>query len=154
MKPKTSVKRSVVLSEKAMKQLEHISASKQITVSELIREYVDKGLTVDGYRQDKEFLGSIVREQMELIFSEARIKEMMNKQTERLAKMLMKNGKVAGGGFFLSLALLSYLESMTPDEIEMLYQRSIRLGVQYMQQPDSKVSEALLDLSNLSRIGL
>lgn len=154
MEKKANVKRSVVLSERTMKQLEHISASKQITVSELIREYVDKGLTIDGYRQDKEFLGSIVREQMELIFNEERIKEMMNKQTDRIAKMLMKNGKVAGGGFFLSLALLSYLESMSPDEVEMLYERSIKLGVQYMQHPDSKVSEILFDLSNLTRLSL
>ena len=63
---------------------EHISRNEQI------RRFIKKGLTVDGYAEDIDFIASIIRQEFTAVYHIGDIKAVVEQQTNRLAKMLMK----------------------------------------------------------------
>ena len=74
---------SFAVSEKMKSELDVIAAKRHITSSELIREYIDKGMNVDKTASDIDFIRKQIREELEI---------MIKPQINRLAKLLMRIG--------------------------------------------------------------
>ena len=74
---------SFAVSERMKGELDVIAAKRHITVSELIRDYIDKGMDVDKAAQDIDFIRKQIREELDLI---------IKPQVNRLAKLLMRIG--------------------------------------------------------------
>jgi hypothetical protein len=74
---------SFAVSEKMKSELDTIAAKRHITVSELIRDYIDKGTNVDKTASDIDFIRKQIREELDI---------MLKPQINRLAKLLMRIG--------------------------------------------------------------
>ena len=78
-----NIRMSFAISEKMKAELDVIAAKRHITVSELIRDYIDKGMNVDKTASDIDFIRKQIREELDM---------MLKPQINRLAKLLMRIG--------------------------------------------------------------
>ena len=150
---KKSVKKSVVFNIDMLNNIEKIALKKGTTFSEVVREYIDKGLLIDGYSQDIDFITGIIRQELTSIYRLEDIKEILDKQTNRLAKMMMKIGKMSTGQLFLLINMfLRMIDEAEEDRFDDLLEMSIRNGINYMQKKDFQINDFLQDTENLKNI--
>ncbi|GHV18076.1 hypothetical protein FACS18949_18130 [Clostridia bacterium] len=130
-----TVKRSTTYPKETLDKLEQLAASKHITVSELVRTFVDKGMEVDGYRQDAEFLTKLIHDELESQLAPA---------VNRIVKMQMKTGKISSGLFFAVVRLLlDNMDGAQDYSIEEFFKKYMQMGVDYMQTKDTDVNALL-----------
>ncbi len=130
--------------------LKTLSAKKHIAMSELVRRFIDKGLNVESYKEDVYFFTGIVRAELTSIYNINEIKQVLDTQTNRLAKMFMKIGKISSGQLFLLInMLLEIIDDSDEDKFDNLLNKSIRNGIDYMQKKDYIVNDFLQDTDNL-----
>ena len=105
------------------------------SATELIRRYIKKGLDIDGYKSETEFIRNILRQELESI-----IEPLGN----RIIKMQMKVGKVSAGGFFIMLRnLFGTVAEENRAAFNGFIQRYMGMGVDYMQMKDKDVNKFL-----------
>lgn len=127
-------------------QLEVKASAEHITVSDLVRRYIDKGLNLEGYKSEIDFLSEI----MQTVLS-----GVLDSQIERIIKLIIKLGKINGAGYFLQLAnLLSEDNESDIGDISEIVNRCNRLAVKYMSQKDSDVERFLLNNTELLKEAL
>lgn len=148
--PEKSVKRSINFSSDTLKTLDTLAARNHTTTSELVRQFVDKGLSVDGYKEDVDFIATIVRQELMAVYHIEDIKNVVEQQANRLAKMLMKIGKMSSAEFYLMLkVLMNVAHDGTEDQFDQMLNEAITLGVDYMQKKDFQINSFLQDTDNL-----
>ena len=136
-KEKRTQKRSITFSTDMLEQLEKLAIHKRTTVSDLVRGYVYKGVSIDGYKEDVDLIATIVRQE---------IKGQLDIQIDRLAKMLMKTGKISAGLYYLTLKLLLRQYGTTKSQsLKELATETRKMGVKYMQLRDYQINEYLED---------
>lgn len=151
--PEKSLKRSINFSPETLKTLDTLAAKNDTTTSELVRQFVDKGLSVEGYRQDIDFIASIIRQELMAIYHIEDIKAVVEQQTNRIAKMHMKSGKIDVAAFFLLIkVLMNIAHEGTEDQFDQMLNEAITLGVDYMQKKDFQINSFLQDTDNLRRL--
>jgi len=137
MKRKTTQRRSVAFSVDQLQQIEKLANKKKTTASNLIRTYVDKGLEIDGYTQDIDFIAGIVRQE---------VKNQLTPQVERIVKIMMKSGKINAALYYLTLKL--YVQMVSEERLISLKEMATetrKLGVKYMQYKDHEINQYLED---------
>lgn len=145
-----SIKRSINFAPDTLKTLDTLAVKNNTTTSELVREYVEKGLSVDGYKQDVDFITSIIRNELMAIYNIDDIKAVVEHQIERAIKMQMKTGKVSASAFFLLIHTVTCMwPNTTRDDIANLLERSTKHGVGYMQKKDYQINDFLYDTDSL-----
>ena len=87
-KEKRTQKRSVTFSVDMLEQLDKLAIRNRTTTSELVRGYVEKGLSIDGHKENIDLIATIVRQE---VTSE------LDGQINRVAKMKMKVVKRSTG---------------------------------------------------------
>ena len=148
--PEKSLKRSINFSCEMLKTLDTLAARNHTTTSELVRGYVEKGLSVDGYREDVDFITGMIRQELTAVYHIEDIKEVVEQQTNRIAKMHMKSGKIAAASFYLLIKVLMNLaHNGTEDQFDQLLNEAVTLGVDYMQKKDFQINSFLQDTDNL-----
>ena len=134
---KRTQKRSVTFSVDTLSQLDKLAVRKRTTTAELVRGYVEKGMSVDGYKDDVNLIATIVRQE---------IKGQLDTQIDRLAKMLMKTGKISAGLYYLVLKLLLRQFGATKSQsLKELATETRKMGVKYMQLRDYQINDYLED---------
>ena len=98
---KPTQKRSINFTTETLETLDKLAAKNHTTTSELVRGYVEKGLSIEGSREDIDFIARIIRQEITAVYHVDEIKAIADHDTDRLAKMLMKIGKINGAIFFL-----------------------------------------------------
>lgn len=124
---------NTVLSKEAQKQ--------NITKSELIRRYIQKGIDTTAYETQMEEI---------IACTEEAVRRAVAPQVERIIKILIKIGKINGSGYYLQLANL--LDINNRDSIETVSEtvsNCNRLAIKYMSQKDSDVEAFLLNNAEL-----
>lgn len=145
-----SLKRSINFAPQTLKTLDTLAIKNNTTTSELVRSYVEKGLSIDGYKQDIDFIADIIRQEFHAVYHVGDIERVMQKQTDRIAKMLMKTGKLSSAEFFLMMKVMMYLwNDNAKDDFDQLLTESISLGIDYMQKKDFQINSFLEDTGNL-----
>ena len=133
--------------------LKTLSTKKHMSMSELVRRFIDKGLNIESYREDVDFLSNIIRTELTTIYNINDIKEVLDKQTNRLAKMFMKIGKISLGQLFLLINMfLEIVDNADEDKFDLILEKSMRNGVDYMQKKYFMINEYLEDINNLKNI--
>lgn len=102
-------KRSVNFPSETLKTLDKLAAREHTTTSELIRNFVEEGLKVNGYEEQVDFIARIIRQEITAVYHVEDIKAISDHSTDRLAKMLMKTGKINAAMFFLLVKVLIHL---------------------------------------------
>ena len=147
------IRRSIYLPKYTLEKIEKIAINKGLKTSEVIRLFIDKGLNIESSREDIDFITDIIRQELTSIYRLEDIKEILDKQTNRLAKMLMKIGKMSTGQLFLLINLfLQIVDSGDEDKFDEILEKSMRNGVNYMQKKDFQVNDFLQDVYNLKNI--
>ncbi|WP_124099899.1 ribbon-helix-helix domain-containing protein [Ruminococcus sp. Marseille-P6503] len=127
-------------------RLEQKAAAEHITVSDLVRRYIDKGLNMEGYKTEIDFLTEI----MQTVLS-----GILEPQVERIIKLIIKLGKITGGSYYLQLAnLLNEDNKSDIGDISEIVNRCNRLAIKYMSQKDSDVERFLLNNTELLKEAL
>ena len=136
-KEKRTQKRSVTFSVDTLEQLDKLAIRKRTTTAELVRGFVEKGLSVDGYKEDIDLIATVVRQE---------VKGQLDTQIDRLAKMLMKTGKISAGLYYLVLKLLLRQFGATKSQsLKELATETRKMGVKYMQLRDYQINDYLED---------
>lgn len=149
----SSQKRSINFSKEMLETLEKLAAKNHTTTSELVRQYVDKGLTVEGHKENVDFIATIIRQELQAIYHIEDIEKIIEKNTDRLAKMLMKSGKISSGAFFLLIkVLMSLANDGSDDSFDQMMSEAVSLGVDYMQKKDFQINSFLQDSDNLRKL--
>lgn len=144
---------SVYLTKEMCDQIDKVAGREHISRNEQIRRYIEKGLTVDGYTENIDFIAGIIRQEFTSVYHIEDIKAVMEQQTNRLAKMLMKSGKLDGAAFFLLIkVLMNMAHAGTEDEFDQMLNEAVTLGVDYMQKKDYQINSFLQDTDNLRRL--
>jgi len=130
-------KRSIRFKAKSIEEIQKIAVIKKVTVSDIVREYVEKGLTVDSYKEDIDFITEIIHKEL---------KEILEPQINRIVKMLMKIGKVSAGTMYSNLSLIQLINDEDQEAYFEMISRSLKLGVEYMKKKDVEI-DVYLDKS-------
>lgn len=118
-----------------------------------VRQYVEKGLSIDGYSQDIDFIARIVRQELMAVYHLEDIKAVVEQQTNRIAKMHMKSGKIDAAAFFLLIkVLMNIAHEGSEDQFDQMLNEAVTLGVDYMQKKDFQINSFLQDTDNLRRL--
>lgn len=151
--PEKSVKRSINFPAEMLKTLDRLAAKEHTTTSELVRRFVEKGLAVDGYKDDVDFIAGIIRQELLSIYHLEDIKAVVEQQTNRIAKMHMKSGKIDAAAFFLLIKVLMNLsDEGTQDIFDQMLNEAVTLGVEYMQKKDFQINSFLQDTDYLRKL--
>ena len=124
------LKRSIRFEADTIKEIQKIAALKNVSVSDIVRDYVKKGLTIDSYKKDTDLISEIVREEL---------KDVLEHQINRIVKMLMKIGKAAAGTMYSNLNVIRHITDQEQQEFSEMVNRSLRLGVDYMKKKDIEI---------------
>ena len=147
------IRRSIYLPKETLEKLEKIAINKGLKTSEVIRMFIDKGLNIESSREDIDFITDTIRQELTSIYRLEDIKEILDKQTNRLAKMIMKIGKMSTGQLFLLINMfLRMIDEAEEDRFDDLLEMSIRNGINYMQKKDFQINDFLQDTENLKNI--
>lgn len=133
-------KRSIRFEAETMREVQKMAALRNVTVSDVIREYVKKGLTIDSYKEDTDLIREIVREEL---------KDVLAPQVNRIVKMLMKIGKVAAGTMYTNINLIQTISDQGQQEYFEMVSKSLRLGVDYMKKKDTDIDSYLVQFENV-----
>ena len=93
-------KRSVVFSTETLEQIEKLAIKKNVFASDIIREFVDKGLAVNGYEENLDTITAIIHQEIEIS-----IKALAN----RLAGMINRITIISAAGYYANIATVSDL---------------------------------------------
>lgn len=147
---KPTQKRSINFTARTLEALDKLAARNHTTTSELVRGYVEKGLSIEGSREDIDFIARIIRQELTAVYHVDEIKAIADRDTDRIAKMLMKIGKINGAIFFLLIKVLMNLANEgSEDDFDQMVSQAVRLGVDYMQKKDFQINSFLQDTENL-----
>ncbi len=150
MRKQKSIKRSINFAPETLKALDTLAIKSNKTTSDLVREYVENGLNIDGHKQDIDFITSIIRQELTAIYNIDDIKEVIEKQVERMVKLQVKTGKLSSSSFFLLVHMISSLwDNLTTQNVENLIEMSTKHGVDYLQMKDYKINDFLEDVNAL-----
>lgn len=134
---KRTQKRSITFNVDTLEQLDNLATRQHTTTSALVRDYVEKGLTIDGHKENIDLIATIVRQE---------IKSQLDIQIDRLAKMNMKVGKISAGLYYLILKLLLKCYGATKSQsLKELATETRKMGVKYMQLRDYQINDYLED---------
>jgi metal-responsive CopG/Arc/MetJ family transcriptional regulator len=129
---------TIRLSGNLLNQIELMAQQSGANLSEQCRRLLEKGVDVDGYKKETDFIRNIIRQELESIIEPS---------TNRIVKMLMKVGKISAGGFFLLIREL-FGKAVTSQNVGMFndyMHRYMLMDVDFMQLKDFKVNDYLLD---------
>lgn len=114
---------------------------------------MDKGLSIEGHKESIDFIAIIIRQELQAIYQPSDIEKIVEKNTDRLAKMLMKSGKLNGAAFFLLVkVLMSLSNDGSDDAFDQMLSEAVSLGVDYMQKKDFQINSFLQDTDNLRKL--
>ncbi len=128
------LKRSIRFKAKSIEDMKKLAVVRGISVSDIVREFVEKGLAVDGHKSDIDFITAIIHTEL---------KEVLEPQINRIVKMLMKIGKVSAGTMYANLSLIQLISDEDQEAFYEMINRSLRLGVEYMKKKDVEIDQYL-----------
>ena len=154
MKQYETIQLNVKVTDSTADQIKRLAASNHITVAEQLRQFIDKGLDIDGNAKQIDFIASIIRQEFMAVYQVEDIKTIVEQlmvkhieqQISRIEKMQMKIGKVSAAGYFLLIkVLLDMAGKDDPMEFAAMVGQAGQMGVEFMRQKNSTVNEILQD---------
>ena len=124
---------TVKVTPQQQKDLQKLAASQHISLAQLLRNFIDKGLTVDGHAEGIDFIRRHIREE---------INNALNPRMERLIKLQVKGGIVSAAGYFLNAEMLAeFIPPTRQRELQDVLLESKKQGVVYFRLTDQEIDE-------------
>lgn len=120
-------KTTVKLYPRQYKAIENIAKKEGVSVSDVIREVIDKGLTERVTEENTDLIAHIVKKQLEVV---------IKPHIERLAALSSKGGHMAARAAFLNVqALMDLVPSENRKDVRAMYDSASKKAVAYMKMP-------------------
>lgn len=103
-----------MLTEELIDSLDKYAARNHITVSETIRQFIERGLSIETYEQHQSEIRKYIREEIETVLA-VQIKPYM----DRLIKMQALATRTSAAALETTVSVIAenYVDSATPEEI-------------------------------------
>jgi hypothetical protein len=126
---------SFLISDSQNEALQKLAVKQNKSKSDLIRCMLQKGLAVDSYKEDVDFIREQINEEL---------RHVLRPQIERLAKMIAKGGVTSAASLFLLAELMSSMvHESRRREFDEAVETAKKRGVVYFRLPDSELGEFL-----------
>ena len=89
---------SIYLSDETYNKIITCCSKRQCSMAKIVREFVEKGLSVESYSNEFETIRRMIREELDII---------LGKNTERLIKLQVRGTKASAISMYVALQLLS-----------------------------------------------
>ena len=107
------------------KKVKNIADQEGESISKILRQLVEDGLTLKVGNENKDILASIVREQLEIV---------LKPSVERLAKISSKSGYMSATAAFLNVQALMDLSPVERrKDVREMYEKARKRAVTYMK---------------------
>jgi adenylylsulfate kinase-like enzyme len=106
-----------------------IAKHEGVSASEIARQAIEKGLSVEWYNKNIDHIAKITREQMDIV---------IRPHIERLAKLTSKGGHMAATAAFLNVQALQDLVPDQKRDVREMYEKARKKAVEYMKIPVDK----------------
>jgi hypothetical protein len=129
-----NIRMSFAVSEKMKSELDTVAAKRHITTSELIRDYIDKGMNIDKTASDIDFIRKQIREELDL---------MLKPQVNRLVKLLMRIGMMTiSFCYFTSKIVHLFVPFTDRTSYEQIMAEAKHNAAAYMSTRDASIDAA------------
>ncbi|MDR1754372.1 MAG: ribbon-helix-helix protein, CopG family [Eubacterium sp.] len=125
---------SVTLSNNMLESLRKLAASKHITQSELIRQLVQKGLTVESYTSEQDVIRGYIREEIETT---------INAPIDRIIRLILKSTEASSICMFACICMLSDVCADEAD-FENILANALKRAHKYMKQKEQSFEHYIL----------
>lgn len=126
---------SIRLTEDIKDRLQKVAAKKRISVSDLVRELIDQGLSADAYRED---------EAKVLANMQVALREELAPSIERLAKIGSKNAIASSVNLLLTSMLLErWCKPESKPRLERFMEEARKLGTRFVRDGKGSVESFL-----------
>ena len=122
---------SIYLSDELYNKIITCSSKKQCSMAKLIREFVEKGLSVESYSNEFETIRRMIREELDIV---------LGKNTERLIKLQVRGTKASAISMYVALKLLSEEYADDTSFKDLLSNASKQASI-YMKQKEKSDAE-------------
>ncbi len=137
MEKEKTVQITVKVKKTTYDTLKMLSTKQHVTVADIVRRFIDKGITIDAYKDDLDLIAQVVRQE---------VKAQMAPQIERLVKILMKIGKISAGLYYTTIkTLMRMVGASKAQTFKELATESRKLGIKYMKYKDNEIDQYLED---------
>lgn len=124
-------------------QLKKIAVQQHKSKSSIIRDFIDKGLKTDGYKNDDDRLYQMILDA---------VHEVLDPQVKRFAAILAKDTHISASSFFMQVLFAkSCFDEDSEEAIEEAVHTARRLGIEYLKLKDSDLERFFQN--NVSRMG-
>lgn len=132
---------SFLLPQDVWQSVEELALRRHISTSELIRQFIGKGLSVEATKADMDEIRSHIRAELE---------GYLQPQIERLVKIIVKTGISASAGYYLTAKALSdFVPTHLQTEYETALMESKKLGIAHMRVTDARLAEYMAENEQL-----
>lgn len=129
------VKISFDVTEDVNRQLETLAAKRNRAKAELLREYIDRGIGVDGLLGQEQLLRKIIRQELD---------NKLENYLKRIVSISVKGSVTSAAAYFLSAtALSSFVRPELQADFDQAVRHAKQLGVSYVGLQDDTVEEFL-----------
>ena len=140
MNPKAqkTIQATVKVSEDTYESLKNLAAKNHSTIAAEMRKFIDKGMSIESYQENIDFLTQIIRQE---------IKTELTPAIERIIKMQMRQGKLSAAVYYSTVkTMLTMLPPNTnvPSFKEMLA-AARKWGIKYMITKEADIDKYLED---------
>ena len=150
---KNTTKRSITLHNETLKDIEKLALKNKINTSEQIRRFIDEGLKIKSYREGIDFIADILRTELLSIFRIEDIETILEKNNNRLNKMMYKMSALNCGQLFLLInMLLKIINEDDENKFDEILEKSMKNGIDYIQKQDFKINDFLQNTDDLKYI--
>ena len=132
--PRTrNVKISFWVTEDQHKLLSGLAKTRHLSLSDYVRRTLEDGASVDGCKNDIDFIRRHIREELSNI---------INPKIERIVKLVVKSGIVSAAGYFLNAEMLAeFIPVSRQRELQDVLLESKKKGVVYFRLTDQELEE-------------
>jgi hypothetical protein len=108
-------------------QIKDVAGKNRIAIADLIRQYIDEGLTERIVDEHTDLIAHVVKKQLEVV---------LKPHVERLAALSSKGGHMAARATFLNVqALMDLVPPENRKDVRAMYDSASKKAVAYMQMP-------------------
>ena len=128
-----SVQLTVKVTPEQQRELQKLAVKQHLSLAELLRQFINKGIAVEGHKDGVDFIRKHIREELSNI---------IDPKIERIIKLVVKGGIVSAASYFLNAEMLSeFIPHTRQRELENVLLESKKQGIVYFRLTDQEIEE-------------
>jgi len=125
-----TIQMTVKVAPSTYKSLQKLAAKRNQNMSAVVRKFIDKGMEIQGYKNDLDFITGIIRQE---------IKAEVGAQVHRLASMMFKIGAISSSNYFLAVRMLAdVINPSMQEDFKDINSKARQLGEEFMSMKYSE----------------